>query len=163
MSIIYDALKKVEQSGGPILKNKSDKEIVTPKNKGKKYLIYILFLALGLFFANITFSYLIPSLSKVKTVNKTKNTPIQNKLPVQATVEQAIPLPPPAVAVKPEPHLKPTLTLNGIFFSGDESYALINNQIVKVKDKISGAVIKEISSDEVLLDFEGAEIKLTTR
>ncbi|MGA2774772.1 MAG: hypothetical protein ABSE81_01765 [Candidatus Omnitrophota bacterium] len=160
MSIIYDALKKVEQSGTPLLKNKSDKEITVPKNKVKRYLIYILFMALGLFFANILLSYLGPALTKVKAVNETKSNLTQNKLPIQPPVQQT--LPPPAIIEKPAPPPKPTLALNGIFFSGEESYALINNQIVKVGDKISGAVIKKISSDEVLLNFEGSEIKLTT-
>ena len=80
-----------------------------------------------------------------------------------------VPKPPPLQQPKLPPAVenievpaKPTLILNGVFSSGEESYALINNQIVKLGDKISGAVIKKIAPEEVLLDSDGSEIKLTT-
>ena len=60
-----------------------------------------------------------------------------------------------------EMNSKSGFMLNGIFSSSEKSYALINNQIARVGDKISGAVIKKITSEEVLFDFEGSEIKLS--
>ena len=41
------------------------------------------------------------------------------------------------------------LVLNGIFFSQEEGYALVNNHIVKVGDKVGGALVKRIDVNEV--------------
>jgi len=159
MSIIYDALKKVEKSGNSALKE--NKETPVPKNKIKNYLIYILFLGVGLFAAKEFFSYVSPQPHRAKTVKHVQTKIPQNNTPNPAPLEQ--PRVPPAAAVEnKEIAQKPTLILNGVFYSGEESYALINNQIVKTGDKISGAVIKKISPGEVLLNSEGSEISLTT-
>ena len=157
MSIIYDALKKVEKSGESVLKN--NKEVPALKNKIKVYFIYILFLALGLFVAKTFFSYLNHQPPQVKAAKKTQITVPQNNTIKIPPLQQ--PQLPPAVENK-EPPPKPTLILNGVFSSGEESYALINNQIVKTGDKINGAVIKKIAPEEVLLDYENSEIRLTT-
>ena len=152
MSIIYDALKKVEESNLPALKEKNNKEIPALKSKIRNYLIYALFLILGLFFANIFFSYL----------NRKPAAAIpQNKLPEPAPLQQAKILSP--VVESNEIPPKPTFILNGVFSSGNESYALIDNQIVRIGDKIKGAVLKKITSEEVTLNFAGSEIKLSTR
>ena len=157
MSIIYDALKKVEKSGEPALKD--SKPTPAPKNKIRNYLIYILFLTLGLFASRIFFTYLNRQPSQAKPAKQTKTISPVNNTPKPPPPQQTQPLP---AAVNTEVPAKPTFILNGIFSSGEESYALINNQIVKLGDKISGAVIKKISPEEVLLDSEGSEIRLTT-
>ena len=157
MSIIYDALKKVEKSGEPALKD--NKVTPSPKNKIKNYLIYILFLVLGLFASKMFFSYLNRQPYQVKPAKQTKTTPPVNNVPKPPPLQQ--PKLPPAVENIEVP-AKPTLILNGVFSSGEESYALINNQIVKLGDKINGAVIKKITPEEVLLDSEGSEIRLPT-
>ena len=157
MSIIYDALKKVENSGKSVLKN--NKELPAPKNKIKNYFIYILFLALGLFVAKTFFSYLNRQPPQVKTAKQNQITLPHNNTTKIPPLQQ--PQLAPAIENKELPE-KPTFILNGVFSSGEESYALINNQIVKLGDKISGAVIKKIAPEEVLLDSDGSEIKLTT-
>ena len=157
MSIIYDALKKVEKSGEPALRD--NKPTPAPKNKLRNYLIYILFLALGLFASRMFFTYLNRQPPKVKPTKQTKTILPVNNAPKPPPQQQTQPLP---AIVNTEAQAKPTFILNGIFSSGEESYALVNNQIVKLGDKISGAVIKKISPEEVLLDFEGSEIRLTT-
>lgn len=154
MSIIYDALKKVEESSLPALKGKTNKEMPVSKNKMQNYLIYALFLALGLFFANMFFSYLTRQPPLVQPKNKLLE-PIA--LPIQQ-VNPALH----AVIQNTEVAPKPTFILNGVFSSGNEGYALINNQIVKIGDKINGAVVKKITAEEVTISFEGSEIKLVT-
>lgn len=54
-----------------------------------------------------------------------------------------------------------TLVLNGVLLSGSQSYALINDQIVKVADVIDGAIVKQIEEEEVVLERDNALIKLT--
>ena len=127
MSIIYDALKKkVEKSGESVLKN--NKEAPAPKKKIRNYLIYILVLALGLLAAKTFFSYLNRQPPKVTAAKETLTTRPQNNAPKVPPIQK--PQPPPAVE-STEPTTRPTFILNGVFSSGEESYALINNQIVK--------------------------------
>jgi len=164
VSIIYDALKKVEKSGSSVLKETA--KPVPASKKVKKYLFYVLFLAIGLFSANIGLSYL--GRSTVKPGQAGKGKIATAAIAARQTPAQQAPLPQtPAVVPAPEQTAKkqdiaPVFSLNGIFYSGDESYALINNQIVKHDDKISGAVVKEISANKVMLDFNGSAISLTT-
>jgi hypothetical protein len=55
------------------------------------------------------------------------------------------------------------LVLNGVFFSGPDAYGLINNQIVKVGDQIAGATVKKITVTDVELETADAKvIKLFT-
>lgn len=54
--------------------------------------------------------------------------------------------------------------LNGVFFSENEGYALINNRIVKEGDALEGVTVKRIKLDEVELEAEdGSTIKLSTK
>lgn len=54
--------------------------------------------------------------------------------------------------------------LSGITFSGSDRLALVNNQVLGVGDKLpEGAVVKSISTDAVLLEFQGKNIELTLR
>jgi hypothetical protein len=55
---------------------------------------------------------------------------------------------------------KGPLQLRGIVYDGDDSYAVINQKIVKKGDQIADKKIKEIRSDEVILQSEDG--KLTT-
>lgn len=58
--------------------------------------------------------------------------------------------------------VKPRFLLNGIFASDESaSYALINNQIAKVGDRIDGAVVKRINQDSVELESGSKNIVLT--
>jgi len=54
------------------------------------------------------------------------------------------------------------LDLNGVFYSGNEAYALMNNQIIKVGDIIEGAVVKRISLEGVELEKEGQFVQIST-
>ena len=52
--------------------------------------------------------------------------------------------------------------LNGIFFSDNDSYALINNQIVRENDYVDAAKVSSITANTVELDNAGTTITLTT-
>lgn len=57
--------------------------------------------------------------------------------------------------------MPPQLVLNGIFSSGDQSYALINNRIVKPGESVAGARVKSISFTTVELEFGSQKITLS--
>lgn len=157
MSIIYDALKKVEQSQGSSLQTKIDK----PDKPGPKvYVTYVLIVLMGIIVASIFWGLFIkPPLA----TDVASNVDAASKvilLPNKPIPETTPPLQPPAV-VKSEP--RTTFTLNGIFFSQNEGFALINNQIVKEGDNIGSAKVLLIRLDEVELESDGSLIKLSVK
>ncbi len=183
MSIIYDALKKAQKTIDLSPKIESPKEVpASPKDKRpqtkpkiKTYLLYVFTACLGLFIANIFFGFLthlkvsatgqqpkLPRVVREPHLNLSggvlQQGPASNLESLQSTE------PPPSFQVPAvKKGLPASLVLNGIFFSEDEGYALINNQIAKVGDVIDGATVKRINSDEVELESAGSTIKLTTR
>lgn len=163
MSIIYDALKKVEESSDRDEKLKINKEPVKSRPKHKVFLLYLLIACLGIFLANIFLIFLSRPLPK-NTIVVVKNPPISINLPSIQPKEkkpQFIETPPPVPAeAKAEP--KESFILNGVFFSNDEGYALINNRIVKEGDKIDGATVARIALGEAELELRGEVIKLSS-
>jgi hypothetical protein len=166
MSIIYDALKKIEKSYS-VTPKREDKKDSPDRSKTKIYLVYILVVCLGAVIANIFFSFF-PKAGKVNKLNKasalTTLPPQEIKkqpnttAPPEAKVE--VNLPPAPTETKRQVELP--LVLNGVFFSQNEGYALINNRIMKEGDTIEGAVVKHIGLEEVDVEFEGTIIKLYT-
>lgn len=165
MSIIYDALKKAQKTID--IDSKIEVEVkeknAPAKPRYKLFLIYVLVVFFGLFIGNLIFGFL--ANTKKSAVEQEKlikePTPEAVKPVTVAEVSPAQTIAPITPEVKQEP--QPSFTLNGIFFSGDEGYALINNQIVKAGDTIGEAVVRKISLDEVELDSEGKIIKLSTK
>lgn len=163
MSIIYDALKKVETSQDNDSKTKTDKN---SKSKLKIYLLCALMVCLGLFIANIFYGSLLPKPSLNTADIVTGAQPLTDKK--QALSRSQPPTKPAAlqtsasIEVKTETQKEspPPFTLNGVFFSGGEVYALINNRIVKKGDKIERASVVQIFLDEVELELDGSIIKL---
>lgn len=149
MSIIYDALKKVETSQANDAKTKIDKGV---KSKPKIYLLYALMICLGLFMANIFYGWL----SQKKPADKKE--PYLAPTPPTAALETNVSV---EVEMETQKESLPAFTLNGVFFSGGEGYALINNRIVKKGDKIGGATVVQIFLDEVELELDGSIIKLS--
>ena len=149
MSIIYDALKKVEISQANDPKTKIKKiahQDEGSKSKPKIYLLYALMICLGLFIANIFYGRLS---QKEPYLAPTRPTAALEKTPsIETEMENQKETPYP-------------LILNGVFFSGGEGYALINNRIVKKGDKIEGATVAQISLDEVELERDGSMINLS--
>jgi hypothetical protein len=168
MSIIYEALKKAGKSihvdpQPQIIDKQKDS-----KPKIKLYILYALVACRGLLAGNVVFGFLAnpknPQVAKVK-------------LPLEPVTRprEVLPLPPAATELgaikdKPQEAFTPLergfltgFTLNGVFFSEGEGYALINNKIVKVQDVVGGATVKKIGLDEVELEISGTITKLYTR
>lgn len=156
MSIIYDALKKIEVSTDINSTVKID-AIDKPRSKSK-YKIYSLYL-LVVFIGFLITSMLLGIFTKTSTKAK------RNKEPRPPQILSAKAIPDVNVSVHSQPENKPktAFILNGVFFSSDEGYALINNQIVKKGDVIDGATVLQIDLDEVTLEAKDSTIKLSNR
>lgn len=138
MSIIYDALKKVENKLGQ--PKTQDLRIMPLAKKNFPIKIFVLFLAvlaLGFLMAKVLFSF--GFIEKVIPAASLPKPPSTSKAPKQQVInippelnEKSGPVEPGVSA--PSRDKTPdfsSLVLNGVFFSGQEGYALINNQILK--------------------------------
>jgi len=67
-----------------------------------------------------------------------------------------------SIKKKPVPAATP-YTLSGIFFSGSQSYCIINDKILEKGDLIEGAKLIRIDPEEVELQLESKTIKLNLR
>ena len=164
MSIIYDALKKIERSNGlnPTLKIKDGVEGPRLKN----YLLYALVVLLGFSVAIASWKFFTKAL-KVDADIAFKNLS-RSEEKQQARIPVVLPQEQPVLAAdilvssetkKESPQQR--LTLNGVFFSQDEGYALVNNQILQEGDMIEGATLKRIALDGIELEYEGSVINLS--
>lgn len=155
MSIIYDALKKVEGNfnKGAFGNKQEQVKKTRPKNKIKPVLIYILVILAGLSLGKLAVGFF----TRPKIIPAPSFAPAAESLnPVTPPLDTALK---PAEEEKPAP-LEPVLTLNGVYFQGNEGYALVNNRILKTGETIQGATVKEIILDKVTLEFDGRIITL---
>ncbi len=161
MSIINEALKKAEQSIHK-LENNSTKETLLSDTKpaAKPYILYILILAAGLFISNFIFTLL---RHKTGTVAARNNTEPAVKTLVKEIAAVPSPIIPPAPLSAENKVPKTAFILNGIFFSDNDGYALVNNQIVRENDLVDGAEVKTITANTVELDNAGKIITLATQ
>lgn len=161
MSIIYDALKRIEQ------KTKGAQEnLGTPKRKAPKSrrIVYVLFALIILCLLTLFVdrpstekSFIDRSLiGKQPSSLKTSLIPPVPKKKVPAKV---IPLSAPEKESSAVKKLPP-LYLTGIFFSDGEYLALINDQMVKAGDSVEGIQIEEIDSTGADIKFEGSSFRL---
>jgi len=160
MSIINEALKKTEQY---IQKNAvKENAAVATKQAPRPILLYILILLVGLVLGNIIFNLLrhkaIPAdtLKKTVTSQEQLNHPALPTAPVLPIEEKKIPQTIPSQD-------KQAFVLNGIFFSDNDGYALINNQIVRENDSVDGATVQKITANSVEINQEGKVTTLSTR
>ncbi len=162
----------------PTTPTEEKKETKPPKSN---LLLLVVFLALGIGTAKLSFHYLLPiinaNLKNKKTAEKqiTKTT-TENKSTINFTKQ------PQTVTnqasktinnliqntVKPKNANQPTpapFNLNGIFFSEVETKgtALINNKIVQEGDTVDNAKVIKIEADTVELELNGQKIKLLNR
>ncbi|MDD5109544.1 MAG: hypothetical protein PHC29_08640 [Candidatus Omnitrophica bacterium] len=170
MSIINEALKKTEQyiqenevrnrpqNHGLENHNLPAKLISTPA----PLLIYILIILAGILLSKFIFSLLSrpESRSLVSTHNQQQNyeekttkltTPTPATLPIS-----------PITPLANNKSTEPDFVLNGIFFSDNDGYALVNNQIVRENDSVDGAKITKITTNTVELDKDGKLISLAS-
>ncbi|MFA5095818.1 MAG: hypothetical protein WC478_00555 [Candidatus Omnitrophota bacterium] len=153
MSIIYDALKKVQHkisgekpaqlpdAAPQPLSEKIERPKINP------LLIYIFIISLGLVAGNFAYKYF----SRPKAP-----APVQRNKVITPALQ-----PPPAALKSALPAAEPpALVLNGVFFEQGAGFALINNRIARMGDEIEGAKVKEITMEGVTLEFGGKTIKL---
>ncbi len=159
MSIINEALKKTEEH---LQKNAAKDSPLPQKPSGSKpFLLYILILLAGLLLGNFIFTLLKnkTQIHKIQTIQ----TPHESALPViQATNPPSLPILPSQPAEEKKP-AEVNFVLNGIFFSDNDGYALVNNQIIRENDYVDGAKVDLITADSVELNNAGQTITLTTR
>ena len=153
MSIINEALKKTEQH----LQKNAALNIPLPQEPlhPKSFLIYVLILLAGILLGNFIFTLL-----KHKT--QPRVIPIKNILPVTKTIEAPTLAVLPSQPLEENKPLEANFILNGIFFSDEDGYALVNNQIVRENDFIDGAKVSSITANTVTLDNAGQTITLNT-
>lgn len=157
MSIINEALKKTEAS---IQKN-SAKETLSPvkRPRSRPYIFYILILAAGLILINLIFAIMHRKTQPIQVSEPVIASPIPDMEPQNNQALPAVtPTPLPEEQEKPEKKF----ILNGIFFSDNDGYALVNNRIVRENDLVDGVKVEKITADTVELNNEGNIITLTT-
>lgn len=155
MSIINEALKKTEQQ---IQENAAKNNLPSAKLPGPKlFRLYILILLLGVSLSSLIFRLLG---DRIKTAQAPKKAAIALQQPA------ALPAQPeePALAKKEEKDVpEAAFVLNGIFFSDNDGYALINNQIVRENESVDGARVTKITANTVELNNQEKPIILSTR
>lgn len=157
MSIIYDALKKVERSI-EVEKKDSHEAAVGLKSKIKLPLFYTLIIILGFSLASVFFKFIDLS-SKGKKIPQSLTPSVVSSPVVNVNQDTALTV----LKENTNPTNSATsLALNGIFFSEGQGYALINNQIVRENDTIDGAKVLKITSNAVELDSAGATVILNS-
>ncbi len=157
MSIINDALKKTEES---IQRNSKQETTSIVKKSGiKSYLLYILIFALGIFLSSLIFKII---KDKIEPIHINQTDKITPKLDQKSQTPQTIP----ATIATPLPEeqnkVEKKFILNGIFFSDNDGYALVNNQIIRENDLVDGAKVEKITVNTVVLNNEGKIITLST-
>ena len=85
------------------------------------------------------------------------------------TLDVSVAVPAPTPPKEPEQNLSPyekplpSLTLSGILFGENGSFALINGKIIREGATINGAKLEKVSSDKAELSYEGRKIILRAR
>jgi len=156
LSIIYDALKKIGRKTEPQAQGK-------PSKSGQPWKLYLFFGVIavaGFFVARGIFSVLVTPLKEnVKATAAIKQLPEPKQPPAVVTPQQVpSPLLPAEEDVSRE--AAQSFVLNGIFFSEEGGYALVNNRIVREGDTINGARVIRITLEEVELQSEDSLIRL---
>jgi len=165
MSIIFDALKKVEKKlhSTPKPTNEPPVTKVHLKNHPGKKIFFIIILLFLLALAMIL-------IKRNLFISVTINSPINTAAPATSRpFSKDIPKPESPEKIDPSKTDTPTKTiptqpfvLNGVFFSEDCGYALINNQIVRQGDEVDGAQVVRITPEMVEINFQGNSILLKT-
>ena len=157
MSVIHEALKKTGQST-------QIRQVISRKKKsinwGPFFVMGVLVVIVSPIIAPLFRSpYRNEALSAPKTVQAA-----ESDLKTQFAVEEApLPVPPPIPAPPPAPVAppQPNFWLNGLVYSGSNSYCLINGKVVREGQRIDGATLVKVTPDEAVLDYEGRQIVLS--
>lgn len=162
-SQVYRPKAKQEAAGQslPVTEKKSPDLIWIPVS----ILIFVAVISLAIIITNlnkkpVSTTQPTASIESSKTINPPSPAQTQPEITAPSALSQngtEIAPEPPAIKI---PSAPPALILSGIVAGGKDSYAIIDNEIVKKNDLISGAKVVEIYSDRVVLEFDGAEFTL---
>ena len=178
MSIISDALKKAENTRRITTEDLKPKPQTEPNplqqdlpgNKAARAheqvglaLILVIALAAGWYLLSRKSAKTVPTgqgpqFEAQKKVEAVPNVPYEGVI-YKSENEP----PPPAKPLPPEPSAPPILTLNGIMYSAQMRYAIINNGMFQEGDSVNGATVVRIDKDQVLFNYNGADFKLTLK
>ncbi|MDD5194942.1 MAG: hypothetical protein PHQ96_04600 [Candidatus Omnitrophica bacterium] len=155
MSIIYEALQKIEKKEGVSAKLSYEPRINTPpaaiaKNKAPSWMLS----AITLFILLLAALYMV-RLQPQQQFTYARNAEFKPAQTI-ANVNSAKVAPAPTIA---EP-IKASYTLQGIIYDELNPIALINGIQVKLGDRIGDAVVLDISSEGVKLEAKEGKIFL---
>jgi len=151
MSIIYDALKKVE--------GKTEGEQPKKAPSAVKFVVYAGIIILGILIASLFFNFISSFFQKDTKVASRQISGASTQAPVSLPEERKI-QEPEKQPVQREKGELPPLALNGVFFADNTTVALINNQIVKEGDNIAGLTVLKIGEEEIVLGNQDSTVKL---
>ncbi len=184
MSIIYDALKKVEPNTvDPQNQNPAAPPAKPVSPKGPSLLpvlgVSLLFGVFGFWVAQYLFNSIFkgplslvrPSKAQARAVQRRQQPAAVSVKPAPVPVAAVAPspavVPAPAaqpVAVEPVADEAPTeMYLNGCFLADADRFALINNKIVREGDVFQGYEVSQIREDEVDLKKGGTIYTISNR
>ncbi len=171
MSIINDALKKAqktkESASFPARVENSGFQLEFQKkqgfNWGPIFVLLVLFLISGPIVAPF---FSLPakkeaSFSAAPIVPKDTLESFSSTRKAQFGIEEAPRLPLTAAPAAFSPlSSRPDFILSGIVYNPKESYCILNDNIVKVGERVSGAKLLAITPEKVVLDYQGETISL---
>jgi|GEM_PF-4852853 len=163
MSIIYDALKRIEKKAKDTEYSSENAKRDTRKSRRIGYILLILLvLCLVALFVDksSTKRYFVersptdkhPMFPKVSRIAMTGE---------EKTPAKVMPLSEPESKPPSADKKLPLFYLSGIFFSDGEYLALINDQLVQADDFIEGAQVQKIDSDGVEIKFGESSFRLS--
>ena len=150
MSMIHEALKK---AGRPVSEESKKTEFHLPPLKRDRRMNWGPVFVLAIL-AFIT-TPLVAPLFHSSYQNKTASPNMKS----QFGVEEA-PLMPISRPTAGLMGALPNFSLNGLVYSNEGSYCLINGKIVKVGQMVGGATLIKVTPSEAVLDFKGEKIVL---
>ena len=154
MSLIFEALEKLEQEKKEtVLPSKkeagSDKEREFSRGKKKHTVIYW-FGGIVFFLLAIGLVYFIFNIQR----NGRKDYPVVHPIISSSTPHVSAP------AALSSTRKQGQFSLTGVTQMGTDKTAIINNQLVRVGDWVSGAKVLSIEDQEVKLEFKGQVLTL---
>lgn len=125
------------------------------------YVLYAVFIVLGIGVAKVAFDIFSPRFIKPAAKSASPYVPkAAAAAPAAAKAVQDSPL---DLVKKKIKQTAVPFELNGLYIADDETYALVNNKIVQEGDLVDGATVVAISEENVELKHNDKIIRLTTR
>ncbi|MCX5680198.1 MAG: hypothetical protein NTZ95_06060 [Candidatus Omnitrophica bacterium] len=159
MSIIQEALKKIEKPEESYEEKRQDKPVFTPDIKkpspdreaiGPKYVYYVITAVLLIILAGIVIRISYSSPSSVPVPEPKKTEFILPK--IERREESSSP-------ARRRENIG-GFVLNGIMYLVDGPRAIINDIIVGEGEMVSGAKVEKIKKDSVILNYKNSEVAL---